>query len=187
MSLSSKILLGVAMGVLVLVMGAGCDACVVHNDCVRQENGLEEQYNANQSNYANFFNKLKEVSQVPSMYTNDLEKLYKTAISGRYGEGGSKAVFQFIQEKNPTIDSSMYTKIQQIIEAGHNSFDADQRTLLDKRRVYKDTIQSFPGSMMASMMGFPKVDLKKYDPVINEATEAAFATKKAGPINLTGP
>ncbi len=184
MALSTKILLGVLAGFLLLVMGMGCDACAVHNDCVRQENGLEAQYNANQSNYANYFSKLKEIAQVPSMYTADLEKVYKGAISGRYGEGGSKAVVQFIQEHNPTFDSSLYTKIQQVIEAGRNSFDADQRTLLDKRRVYQNTIGEFPGSMVAGMMGFPKVDLKKYDPVTNEETAAAFATKKAGPIQL---
>ena len=184
--MSTKILLGVLAIVFLLVVGAGCDACATHNSCVRQENGLEAQYQQNQNNYANYFNKLKEVAQVPSLYTDALEKLYKQAISGRYGEGGSKAVVSFIQEQNPSLDPSMYVKIQQVIEAGRNSFEADQKTLLDKRRVYQDTLGQFPGSMVAGMMGFPKVDLKKYDPVINDETAQAFATKKSGPISLTG-
>ena len=181
----NRIIAGTIIGLVVLFLGLGIDACSTNNSCVRQENGLEAQYQANQSNYANYFNKLREAASVPAMYTADLEKVYKGVLAGRYGADGAKQVVLFVQEHNPKFDSSLYTKLQTIIEAGRNSFDADQRTLLDKRRVYQNTLGELPGSMMVHMMGFPKVDLRKYDPVTNEATEEAFKTKKAGPISLT--
>lgn len=172
-----------------VVFGVGAISCVgtfigTNNEMVSLEQGIKAQYNQNRNNYDNMWKKIKEVAQVPEMYTNDLKKVFDSAIQNRYGENGSQAVFQFITEQNPNFDPSMYKQIQQTIEAGRNSFEANQKMLLDKKRVYETKLGQFPTNFIAGFLGFPKIDLSKYDIVTSDVTEQAFETKKADEIKL---
>lgn len=180
----TKAILGLGVLFALTVFGVGSCAVGINNDCVRQEADIKAQYSQDQNNFDNFTKAIQEAAQVPSMYAEDLQKVATAAIQGRYGEGGSKAVFQFIKEHNPNVDVSVYTKVQQLIEAGHLNFEREQKTLLDKKRVYEVTLNSFPGGMVARVMGFPRIDLSKFDIVTSDATQRAFETKKADPLKL---
>jgi hypothetical protein len=185
MSTGMKILLGVGLvGFLFVVTVAGI-VIGFNNDCVTAEAGIKKQYEQNQNNYANYFNKLKELAQVPDQYASDLEKVYLGAIQGRYGKDGSTAVVQMIQEQNPNLDPGMYRQIMQVIEAGRNAFEADQKMLIERKTDYADDkLKRFPGSVLAGLLRFPTIDLDKYGIVINDETHKAFETKRAGPIKL---
>jgi LemA protein len=155
-----------------------------YNTLVTQEEGLEAQYSQNQNNYDNMWKKFKETAAVPDMYTSDLKKVYEATLTARYGEEGSQAAFQFIQEHNPNIDAGVYKQLQQVIEAGRNSFETNQKTLLDKKRLYKNELRTFPNNLIAGAMGFPKIDLEKIDIVTSADTAAAFSSKKTEEIKL---
>ncbi len=185
MSTGLKISLAVFACVALIFIG-GCSAVIgIYNNCISQEATIKAQYKQNQNNYDNYFKKVKEMAQVPEMYVEDMKKLWDGVMTGRYGQNGSKATWQWIKEHNPNIDPSLYTKIQNEIAAGRTDFENNQKLLLDKKRVYEDTyLKTFPGGFIASLMGFPKMDLSKMDIITSEETEKAFKEKKAGAIQI---
>jgi hypothetical protein len=74
--------------------------------------------------------------------------------------------------------------VQDIIEAGRNSFEADQKMLIDKKRAYETSLETFPHVMIAGMLGFPRINLGEYEIVTSDETEKVFKTGKSDPIKL---
>lgn len=185
MSMGMKILLG--MGVLFAVVGLSLAGTMisVKNTCVANEKGIEAQYEQNQSNLAGYTNKIMDMVQVPDMAKNAVKELTTAAIQGRYGENGSQAVFQMIHENNPTMDPSLYKQLMQAMESGRNAFDVDQKTLIDKCRVYDTYTEQFPQSIFVAFFGYPRYDRTKCKPVITDSVAHDFSTKRTGPLQLT--
>jgi hypothetical protein len=173
------------LGVLA-VTGVSCigTALSFRSDCIAAEAGIEAQYSDNQNNYDNMWKKFREASQVNEAYAKDLKEIFQGAIQGRYGDNGSQAAFQFIKEHNPTVDSATYVKLQAMIEAGRNSFQAAQTQLLDKKREYKTLLGSTTALVFNPLFNFPRIDLSKYDIVTSSRTEKAFEDKKDDEIKL---
>jgi len=186
MSRGAVISLGVLGAIVLVVLAVIGSAVSFNNTAISKENQLEAQYKQDQNVYDNFTKTIVETAQVPQQYTADIAKVFKEAIGSRYGAEGSKALFQMLKEDNPKFDSSMYTKVQQVIEAGHAKFENNQKILLDQKQVYLTYIQTFPNSIFAGMFHFPRMDLSKIDIVTSDSTEKAFATKKAEPLNVFG-
>ena len=154
----SRLLIAVILSCSFLVLfGGGCVLSIVgtNNDAVRQEQGIVAAYKSNQNVLSNYSTKVAEAVQIPAMQRDDLKEVITAALDARYGETGSKAAFQWIQEQNPNIDSSVYKQLQQIIEAGRNDFRRNQDVLLDKKRVYETKLNQFPSGFILTFLGFP--------------------------------
>jgi hypothetical protein len=159
-------------------VGAGCAALGFRSDCISAEAGIKAQYKQNQNNYDNMWKKFLEASQVNKAYADDLKELYKDAMTGRYGANGSQATFQFIKEHNPTLDPQTYVKLQALIEAGRNGFEAEQKQLLDRKMQYEQFLGSTSALVFNNFFNFPRIDLDKYDIVTSSKTEKVFEDKK---------
>lgn len=156
------------------------------SDCVRLEAKIVAQYKQDQNNYDNMWKKFKEMAQVPEQYVEDMKKIWGETMKGRYGADGSKAMFQFIKEHNPQLDSAVYTRLQAAIEAGRNSFAAEQQQLLDIKREYEVVLKNNRALFVGWLFSYPTLDLDKYDIVTSDETQKTFEEKKSNEIDIFG-
>lgn len=155
-----------------------------YNTANRLEQQIQATYEDNQNVLAQYSNRIAEAAQVPAMQRDDLKEVVTAALDARYGEEGSKAMFQWIQEQNPTIDSTVYVELQRIIVAGRQDFQTAQTRLIDQKRVYETALGSFWQGTWMGVAGYPRVDLDEFRIVTNARTEEAFGTGQEEAIQL---
>ncbi|MDP3800171.1 MAG: hypothetical protein Q8Q90_01985 [bacterium] len=180
------IILAVTAGILtIMAISLGMGFIGFQNTCKDFEIQIEAQYTDNQNVYDNGYKEVLEKSEVPEMYTDQLKELYSQVMSGRYGEEGSKALFQFIQEQNPTLDAEIFRQIQQSIETFRRRFTQAQRELVAKKQAYQQYYAATTSGRFYNMLGgYPKADMARYDIVTSGRTEETFSTKKDEPLKL---
>ena len=125
--------------------------------------------------------KVAEVAKVPGMMKDDLKEVIRAGMEGRYGEDGSQATFQWIQENYPgQVDASLYKQIQQVIEGSRNNFESAQRKFIDIRRGYQTKLNNDPllaEGWWLKLAGFPKIDLDEYQIISSGHAKETFKTK----------
>ncbi len=184
---NGNVLIGVIIAiaiVLCLAVPAIFGYVSAYNLGNRTENQLNAMLENNENIYANGTQKVIEIAQVPSMYAEQVSKVTREAIQGRYGQDGSKAVFQFLQEQNPQLDPAMFAKIQVVIEEFRNKFELAQRDMIDVKRSYKTQLGSLWTGFWLGVAGYPKVDMNKFEIVTTERARQTFDTKRDQGINL---
>ena len=184
---NGNVLIGVIIAiaiVLCLAVPAIFGYVSAYNLGNRTENQLTAMLGNNENIYANGTQKVIEIAQVPSMYAEQVSKVTREAIQGRYGQDGSKAVFQFLQEQNPQLDHAIFAKIQVVIEEFRNKFELAQRDMIDVKRMYNTQLGSLWTGFWLGVAGYPKVDMKKFEIVTTERARQTFDTKRDQGINL---
>ena len=141
--------------IFLLVLGFLLSAIGWQNEVIASEQGVLAQYRDNQNQYDSFWKKVKETAQVPDKYKNDFKDILVSETTSKYGPEGSKATFQWFQDRNIVLSEQMYMKVQNIIESGRNDFKRGQSELVDKQRVLSTNLKQFPGRMVASFFDLP--------------------------------
>lgn len=152
----------------------------------RAQKDIEAVWVNNQNVLASYTAKVQEAVQVPAMYKDDLKEVITTALAARYGEGGSKATFQWLKEHNIPFNDTTYIKVQQIIESGRNEFQNQQTRLIDAKRAYETNLGYVWMGFWLKTAGYPTsdFDFNKYKPVVLADTAAIFESGVQTPLQL---
>lgn len=140
------------------------------------ETALTAKLNDNRQLLGKHSTQIGEMAQVNTMYKDDLKEVYTAAIEGRYGENGSGAVMQWIQEQNPNMDSALYTRLSQKVEANRDEFANEQRVLLDQKRAYETSLKMVWSGFWLKIAGYPKINLDDIKVVSSTHSNKAFET-----------
>jgi hypothetical protein len=179
-----KTLIATAIVVGGIALIGGSSYVSAYNTGNRLENVIEATFTDNKNVLAQYSNRIAEAAQIPAMQRDDLSAVVTAALGARYGDEGSQAMFQFIQEQNPTIDSAVYVELQRIINGGRKDFEIAQTRLIDQKRVYNTALGSFWGGTWMRVAGYPKIDLDDFVIVTNARTEDAFNSGQEEAIEL---
>lgn len=148
------------------------------------ENMLITKRDDNKNVMAGYSTKVREIAQAAKLGVDAQTKLIKLANESRYGENGSQATIQFLQEQNPTVDTQLYKQLQQVIEAERTRFTNAQTEMLDIRNQYKTMLDKPYSKFWLTFAGYPKINFSDFDIIINNYTENAYTTKRAEAIDL---
>ena len=179
------IVAGVSLAAIVLILIMYVVG--IYNGAVRQENGIVAVNEDMKNVHASIFNTMKSQGISIEKYCDTVIKALDVAMGGRYGNDGVKGAMVWIKEQNPTIDSSLYAKLQTVIEVGYTKFESTQRTKIDRLRVFDNFIDSFPGGFIAKAFGFPKkVTAEMRETITTAETKEMMKTKEMKTINPFG-
>lgn len=143
----------VLIGIIAFFMVVGA-----YNSGNDSEARIPAIYENNENILAQFGQTVQEIAQVPGMQRDDIVAIFTGTLDARYGEDGSQAGWQWIQEQNPNLDQSTYTAITQAIESGRADFRRAQTLLVDAKRNYCRDLGSFPGGMLMQAFGYPNIE-----------------------------
>lgn len=156
----------------VIVMGY----IVVHISYKNQEIELSESIHSkikdNKTHYTKMWEILTQKAGVSKEYSKQFKEIYPELIKGRYSNGNGQ-LMQWIQEHNPTFDSSLYKDVMNSIEAQRESFQVTQEQLIDLSRQHNVLLKRFPSNWFLS-----HVDPIEIPIITNEASDKAFESGK---------
>jgi len=176
------IALGVLGAIVLAVLLGVFWAIGLKNDFVRLESDIIASNQGRQTNLSQYTLRIMEMAKVPKMQRDDLTATIEAQIKARYGQDGSKAVFQVLKENNIAVTPELYTNIQKEISGGRKDYEQNEKRLIESKRIACNRIQTSPGDIVLRAFGYPtlhfgcKGDKDDYPVIMSESSKDTFST-----------
>lgn len=157
-----------------------------NNTAVRSEASIVAAHEQSKNVLGQYAPKLREALGVASLQAEAVEDIITAANESRYGGDGSQATKQWIREQNPNLDQRSYGRVIEMIEAGRTDFMTAQEIKIDRIRVYKGTVSSWPGAFFYNIVGKPTPGfIEKYEQIVISGDAArAFTTMRDDGVDV---
>lgn len=140
----------------------------------KAEKTIQAEYKSAQNTLSATATTVVDLTKVSERYASDVKELVRDTMSGRYGDNGSEAMMQWIQERNIQLEPTVYQDISQAIRAGRLDFKSSQNRVIDTKRSYETKLGSFWSGFWLNAAGYPKIDLSDYEIILDQSTQDKF-------------
>lgn len=176
--MSKALKIGLIVGGILIAIVIGSMWMSAHNKEVEMRNAVTQKQVDNQNQYDNLWKKINQAAQIPPAQVKATKEILSAYVEGRGGVKGA-AMFKFLHEAVPNIDTSTFNKLQDIIVSSRDGFTARQRELTDLKREHDNVLQRAPSSWFVG--GRPRINIKI---VTSAKAEEAFKTGMDNDVKL---
>ena len=174
--------LGITLGSVVL-LGAiffGYVVSVLNTDADLRA-AASAQQDSNKATFDTVWKILQQKAGVVDKYKSDFQAIWPDLIAGRYSQGGGSLV-QWVQERNPDFDSSLYKDLMASIEAERKELLREQKYLRKIKQDHDQLRTRFPSGFVLRTFG----DGSELEVTIvtSSKTEQAFDSGKEDDVDL---
>ncbi len=167
------VVIGIVVAVVLLVVWI----LTAKNRAGAFESNLEGFQAKTKTSVSTLINTLKSEQFITGDYASVATTAIDKTFKGRFGEGGSKAVFLALKEANIPISPERWESWSRKNASLWAELETSQNTMLDEVTRYKRWLTSWQ-STPAHVLGYPRVDLKQYyDVMLASGAKEAFETK----------
>lgn len=107
-------------------------------------NKAEAEIGVLEASVDNCWKKIVQVSKASEKYEQAFKESYTDIFNARYDD--NNPLMNWIKEDNPKLDSSIYKKIQDVIDSERDNVLSHQATVLDVIREHKTLCETWPGN-----------------------------------------